>query len=115
MNLKKLLTCAAAIGMLMFNFSYTHAMKSAKDKDEVSKSNPLLPALKNASLTSAASSPVLKCVYTKPCDNLNEAENYAKKIENKGYRTLLHIYEPTISATRSVYEVKVFEEQAHKK
>lgn len=115
MNLKKLLTCAAAIGMLMFNFSYTHAMKSAKDKDEVSKSNPLLPALKNASLTSAASSPVLKCVYTNLCNNLNEAENYAKNMEERGFITMLNIYIPTFNAARSVYEVKVFEEQAHKK
>ena len=99
----------------MFNFSYIHAMKPAKHKDEMFKSNPLLPVLKNAPLNFTASSPVLKCVYTKPCDNLNEAENYAEKIENKGYRTMLHIYEPTIGAAHSVYEVKVFEEQAHKK
>jgi hypothetical protein len=99
----------------MFNFSCINAMKSAKDKDEVFKSNPVLPALKNAALTPASSSPVLKYVYTKPCDNLNEAENYAENMREKGFMTMLNVYKPTLNATRSVYEVKVFKEQARKK
>lgn len=115
MNLKKLLTCAAAIGMFMFNFSCINAMKSAKDKDEMFKSNPVLPALKNAALTSASSSPVLKCVYTKSSDNLNKAESYAEDMSRKGFITMLNVYKPTLSAARYVYEIKVFKEQDPKK